>query len=257
MFHKKNLPMKSAFCSGSMALLTSINTGNYCLIPTNSAVGHYYGPGYLGHLYNIKQHIQFVKYIKESIDLPADHLPRFLNAYSGKNAVREGKFESPSFCEEKLVKIRNEFMKQEVYIFQISSLDIYEKDGLQVMHELVEGVEPRKQTAEEFEADVKALLAELPADAKVVFVGPAIADAIATAADFSVPLAFSEAEDAAIINTVLNAVTEGSKTMKAFDTALIIRKGGEQVFTNGELTTMGRGLLFIMLYETCIMKIKY
>ena len=145
MFGKKNAPMKTAFCSGSCRLLTTISTGNFCLVPSNSLVKPYYGPGYLGHLYNIKQHIQFVKFVKGELDLPTEHLPLFLNAYSGENKVAAGLFEPPEICEEKLERLRSIFMKKELYIFEISSLDIYEKDGLQVMHELVEGVGPRKK----------------------------------------------------------------------------------------------------------------
>ena len=139
MFGHKNPPMKTAFCSGSMNLLTAVSTGNYCLIPTNTAVTDYYGPGYLGHLYNSKQHLQFVRFIKGSADLPAEHLPLFLNAYVGPKEGRDGLFEPVELCTEKLAKIRAEFMKQQIYIFEIASLYVYEKDGLQVMHELVEG----------------------------------------------------------------------------------------------------------------------
>ena len=154
------------------------------------------------------------------------------------------------------MKIREEFMKQEVYIFQISSLDIYEKDDLQVMHELVEGVEARKQTADEFEADIKALVAELPADAKIVFMGPAVPATTTTAdADSSLPLADTVADSTIIYNT-LNKLVKESTNIKIFDPTLIIHKGGEKVFKNGEFTTIGRGLLFIMLYETCISKLK-
>jgi hypothetical protein len=238
MLGKKNAPMKAAFCSGSCRLLTTISTGNFCLVPSNSLVKPYYGPGYLGHLYNIKQHIQFVKFIKGDLDLPAEHLPLFLNAYSGENKVAAGLFEPPEICEEKLERLRRTFMKQDVYIFEVCSLDIYEKGDLQVMHELVEGVEPRKQTADEFAADVATLLAELPADANVVFMGPvAAADA-----------------DAQIIYGALNALAESSNKIKVFNPSLAIQKGGERAFKDNEFTVFGRALLFIMIYENSILK---
>jgi len=74
--------MIKIFCSGSCRLLTTINTGYNKLCPIHSMYYNYTGTNFLGKLHNTKQHIQFIKFIKDEITIPDDILPKFLTTYN-------------------------------------------------------------------------------------------------------------------------------------------------------------------------------
>lgn len=76
---------KKIFCSGSCRLLTTINNGNYKVVPIHSMFYNFVGINFLGKLHNTKQHIQFIKFIKDEIILPNDILIKFLTSYGGIN----------------------------------------------------------------------------------------------------------------------------------------------------------------------------
>lgn len=45
-------------------------------------IEHYYGVNFLGKLHNIKQHIQFIKWINDSIEIPNHILSMFLTSFN-------------------------------------------------------------------------------------------------------------------------------------------------------------------------------
>ena len=66
------------FASGSCRLVTTINNGRGKVIPIHSLFTNFAGVNFLGKLHNTKQHIQFIKFIKDEITLPNDILSKFL-----------------------------------------------------------------------------------------------------------------------------------------------------------------------------------
>ena len=62
--------MMKIFVSGSCRLVTTINNGYDKVIPIHSMFHNYAGVNFLGKLHNTKQHIQFIKFIKDEITIP-------------------------------------------------------------------------------------------------------------------------------------------------------------------------------------------
>ena len=75
--------LKKVFASGSCRLLTTIHNGRDKIIPIHSMFSNFFGVNFLGKLHNTKQHIQFIKFIKDEITLPPDILSKFLTSYRG------------------------------------------------------------------------------------------------------------------------------------------------------------------------------
>ena len=65
------------FASGSCRLLTTITNGYDKVTPIHSLFYNFSGANFLGKLHNTKQHIQFIKFIKNEIIIPDDILPNF------------------------------------------------------------------------------------------------------------------------------------------------------------------------------------
>ena len=70
------------FSSGSCRLVTTINNGYDKVFPIHSMFYNFVGINFLGKLHNTKQHIQFIKFIKDEIILSDDILTKFLTSYS-------------------------------------------------------------------------------------------------------------------------------------------------------------------------------
>jgi hypothetical protein len=70
------------FLSGSCRLLTTINNGYNKINPIHSMFFNFKGINFLGKLHNTKQHIQFIKFIKDEIKLPDNILSKFSTSYS-------------------------------------------------------------------------------------------------------------------------------------------------------------------------------
>ena len=111
------------FSSGSCRLLTTINNGYDKIIPIHSMFRNFVGINFLGKLHNTKQHIQFIKFIKDEITLSDDILSKFLTSYGGFRG-------SLSNCEDisllpiKKENIKNKFDECEWYLFEICSLKL-------------------------------------------------------------------------------------------------------------------------------------
>ena len=77
------------FSSGSCRLVTTINNGYDKVVPIHSMFCNFVGINFLGKLHNTKQHIQFIKFIKDEIILPDDILSKFLTSYSNINGCED------------------------------------------------------------------------------------------------------------------------------------------------------------------------
>ena len=125
--------MYKIFVSGSCRLLSSIGDGHNLVYPIHSLYANFIGNNFMGKLHDIEQHIQFVKYIKNEIAIPKNILSLFLTTHWKGIA----KYKNDSFRNsEKIINIRNDFEKCDVYIFEICSLKTYHKDGFYVQEEL-------------------------------------------------------------------------------------------------------------------------
>ncbi len=118
------------FSSGSCRLLAILNNGRDRVIPIHSIFHDFEGINFLGKLHNIKEHIQFIKFINNKIIIPNNILKHYLTGYFLNLDNR--------ILLNRLTRIRVNFNSCDTYIFEISSLKIYEKDSYQIHSELQE-----------------------------------------------------------------------------------------------------------------------
>jgi uncharacterized protein YerC len=122
------------------------------------------GVNFLGKLHNTKQHIQFIKFIKDDIILPDDILSKFLTSYSNFDG-----------CEDKLLlstkkdSIKNQFDDCEWYIFEICSLKLYKNVGFEVQSELTNEYNCMLQTEGELLEDLCTIRELIPSNKKILF----------------------------------------------------------------------------------------
>ena len=91
------------FASGSCRLLKTINNGYDKVTPIHSLFYNFSGVNFLGKLHNTKQHIQFIKFIKNEIIIPDDILAKFLTSYNSKMDNRD---------DESLLPIKKDSIKE-------------------------------------------------------------------------------------------------------------------------------------------------
>lgn len=151
------------FSSGSERLVSAIDAGSMNIIPihshtiTNSLVM------FLGKLHNTKQHIQFIKYIKDEITLSDDILTKFLTTYAnidGAETIKNILF--------KKKYIKSQFDNCEIYIFEICSLNLYKNNEFEVQSELTEDYTSILQTDAELLEDLNTIRGLIPINAKLV-----------------------------------------------------------------------------------------
>jgi hypothetical protein len=136
------------FTSGSCRLMTTINNGYDKIIPIHSMFHNFVGVNFLGKLHNTKQHIQFIKFIKDEIIIPNDILTKFLTSYGGFG----GNFfhcEHLSMIPLKKENIKNQFDQCEWYLFEICSLKLYKNNGFEVQYEVTNEYDCIIQSEEE------------------------------------------------------------------------------------------------------------
>ena len=155
------------FASGSCRLLTTINNGYNKIIPIHSMFHNFEGINFLGKLHNTKQHIQFIKFIKDEIILPEYILPKFLTSY---NEYTLGcKCEGITLNQIKKENIKKEFDECEWYIFEICSLKLYTLHGFQVQYEHTNDYDCILQSEEELLEDLITLRNLIPSNKKILF----------------------------------------------------------------------------------------
>jgi hypothetical protein len=156
------------FSSGSCRLVTTINNGFDKVVPIHSMFYNFVGINFLGKLHNTKQHIQFIKFIKDEIILPDDILSKFLTSYGG--------FRGDSFgCEDKTLlplkkdNIKRQFDECEWYLFEICSLKLYKNNGFEVQYEVTDEYNYILQTEEELLEDLQVIRQLIPFNKKILF----------------------------------------------------------------------------------------
>jgi hypothetical protein len=152
------------FSSGSCRLLTTINNGYDKIVPIHSMFHNFVGINFLGKLHNTKQHIQFIKFIKDEIILPDDILSKFLTSYSNI-----GGCEDKSLLPLKKNNIKKQFYECEWYLFEISSLKLYKNNGYEVQFELTNEYDYILQTEEELLEDLQIIRELIQFNKKILF----------------------------------------------------------------------------------------
>ena len=122
--------MLNVFASGSCRLLENIDTGHNQINPIHSlfcrqSYDEYNGINFMGKLHNTKQHIAFLKLLRNEINIPHHILSLFLHTY----------FINDPSVKEKLSKLRDNFKNCDVFIFEICSTKLYQKDGWPLLQE--------------------------------------------------------------------------------------------------------------------------
>lgn len=165
--------MIKVFCSGSCRLLTCIGTGYEKILPIHSMIDNFYGKNFLGKLHNTRQHIQFIKFIKNEIEIPDDILPKFLTSYNYPGLPNSyGSCEDLSLIPYKLENIKNDFDNCEWYIFEICSIKLYRQQDFEIQHELINNEEiyfEHIQTETELLEDLREIRNIINKDKKILF----------------------------------------------------------------------------------------
>jgi hypothetical protein len=156
--------MMKVFASGSCRLVTSIKDGYRKIEPIHSMFYNFVGINFLGKLHNTKQHIQFIRWIKDEIEIPQTILSSFLTSYSNLRGI-----EDKQLLPSKKEKIKNSFNYCDCYIFEICSLKLYEKDGYQVQHEFTNDYTCVLQSETDLYNDLEILQGLIPKGKKILF----------------------------------------------------------------------------------------
>ena len=154
--------MDSIFSSGSCRILCSLDLlKEKCIHALGYDFKH--DTNFLGKLHNAKQHIQFINYINDKIDIPSYIMENFLSNY----AATRCNF-GISYAEREY-NIKEKFNECTLYIFEICSLKLYEKDGYQVQYELTDNYTTRLQTETELYNDLVILRNLIPREKPILF----------------------------------------------------------------------------------------
>ena len=156
--------MAKVFASGSCRLVISIHNGRGKIEPIHSMFYNFIGVNFLGKLHNTKQHIQFIKWINDEIQLPQDILNSFLTSYSNANEI-----EDKQLIPVKKQKIKDAFNSCDYYIFEICSIKLYEKNGYQVQFEHTNDYNCVLQSENDLYDDLKILQNLIPKGKKIIF----------------------------------------------------------------------------------------
>lgn len=154
------------FCSGSCRLLASISNGSDKIDPIHSMFPDIFkGINFLGKLHNTKQHIQFIKYIKDEIVLPEYILPMFLTSYN----INNYECEDIKLIPMKKANIKMLFDECEFYIFEICSLKLYKNEDFEVSFEHTHDYVTAIQSEEDLFNDLVLIRSLIPSNKKILF----------------------------------------------------------------------------------------
>jgi len=157
--------MKKIFTSGSCRILTTVADGREKVEPIHSLFKNFTGINFFGKLHNTKQHIQFIRWIHDEIQIPNIHL--FLTTF-----IQDERFEKHGKIDNDNIEFKKNFIKNnykicDYYIFEISSLKLYQRDGFQVQCEIDTDCDFSLQTIEDLYNDLKILRNLVPG--KLIF----------------------------------------------------------------------------------------
>jgi len=145
-----------------------MHNGHGTVIPIHSMFKNFIGINFLGKLHNTKQHIQFIKFIRDEITIPESILPKFLTSYNAYHYTCGRKCEDLSLLPLKKESIRTQLDECEWVIFEICSIKLYKKDGYEVFIEHTDDYECYTQTEEDLKQDLITIKDMFP-NKKILF----------------------------------------------------------------------------------------
>lgn len=163
------------FSSGSYRLLKSIGLGIKKIYPLHALfLDDLIGINFLGQLNDIKQHIQFIKFINNIIEIPYDILKLFLTAFNYKKWKHNNIYDNIEIIPSKIKNIQDNFYNCSVYIFEISSLKTYLYKNYYVQYEQYHNNIPYEceltiQNKDDLLNDLNILISFIPNNKKIVF----------------------------------------------------------------------------------------
>ena len=125
---------------------------------------NFVGINFLGKLHSTRQHIQFLQWIHDQVEIPESILASFLTSYSSWGDVP-----SKHLLESKKRSIQDQFNQCDTYMFEICSIKLYERESFQVQYELTNDYAQRVQTREELRIDLQRLCELIPPNKQIIF----------------------------------------------------------------------------------------
>ena len=227
------------FVSGSCRLMTTIKDGYSQIIPIHSMFYNFVGINFLGKLHNTKQHIQFIKFVKDEIVLPNDILSKFLTSYS---SVFNG-CEPFSLLPIKKASIKADFDDCEWYIFEICSIKLYRYDGFEVQYELTKDCTCVIQTEKELLEDLYTIRSMIPVHKKILFQTHFRPNII-----YNVPSKAIEKRES--IHSVVSQFCQKTENTYIYDPSILLQKDHTLFDGDTHFTHSGHLESFNYLYNT-------
>jgi hypothetical protein len=231
------------FSSGSCRLLTTINNGYDKVVPIHSMFHTFVGVNFLGKLHNTKQHIQFIKFIKDEITLPNDILSKFLTSYSNIDGSCQDKSLLPLFKE----NIKNQFYECEWYLFEICSLKLYKNNIFDVQFELTNEYNYILQSEEELLEDLYTIRQAIPFNKKILF-----------QVHFRPNIIYSDTnktiEKREIIYNLINKFCEKNENTFLYDPSILIKTNNSLFDGDTHFTHNGHIESFNYIYDNYLKK---
>jgi len=161
--------MKKVFASGSCRLLMSLKDGCNSIQLLHGMTHLFQGPNFLGKLHNIKQHIQFIKFLKGELELPQYILNGFLTSYRKGIDLPWCPYDDIQLIPQKINNIKEQFNTCDTYIFEICSLKLCRKDNYEVHLEHTKDYTLSIQTSEDLYNDIYELIKLIPPNKHIIF----------------------------------------------------------------------------------------
>jgi hypothetical protein len=235
------------FASGSCRLVTTIHNGRGKIEPIHSMFHNFIGINFLGKLHNTKQHIQFIKWINDEIELPQNILTSFLTSY-GLYCNSRNCMEPLELNPIKKQNIKCAFNDCDYYIFEICSLKLYEKNGYQVQYELTNDYECGLQSETDLYNDLKILRDLIPKGKKILF-----------QIHFRPNIIYNDASKIIykreIIYNVVHNFCNTHEDVYLYDPSVLLNTDKSLFDGNTHFTPIGHEKSFKYLYENFIQKI--
>lgn len=232
------------FASGSCRLVTTINNGHNKVIPIHSMFHNFVGINFMGKLHNTRQHIQFIKFIKDDIIIPDNILSKFLTSYSNISSCDH---KDISLLPLRKENIKKQFDECEWYIFEICSLKLYKNNGFEVQFEFTNEYDCILQTTEELLEDLDTLRTIIPNNKKILFQTHFRPNII-----YNDPSKIIEKRD--IIFNVINNFCKKNENAFIYDPSILIQKDHSLFDGDTHFTHSGHIESFNYIYNNYISK---
>jgi len=231
------------FSSGSCRLVTTINNGYDKVVPIHSMFYNFVGINFLGKLHNTKQHIQFIKFIKDELTISNDILSKFLTSYYNIG----GGCEDKSLLPLKKDNIKKQFDECEWYLFEICSLKLYKNNGFEVQYELTDEYNYILQTEEELFEDLQVIRQLIPFNKKILF-----------QVHFRPNIIYNDAnktiENREVLYNLINKFCEENENTFIYDPSILIQTNHSLFNGDKHFTCSGRIESFNYIYNNYLIK---